>query len=257
MKIEELQRYMRVTGYSPRSIEAYSRCIEEIGVQDLMTFLDKLAREGKSTFTMNQYHAAYKLYVTRILKQTWDVPFPYAKRHKKLPVVLSKSEIEKIINVTKNTKHKLMISLAYGAGLRVSEVVKIKVGDINLDELTLLVSEAKGGKDRISVLPEKLVTDLRNRVTGKDGSQYLFESERGGKLTTRTAQSVFEKSLKIAGIQKAATFHSLRHSFATHLLENGVDVRYIQKLLGHASITTTQLYTKVTNPALRKIRSPL
>lgn len=249
--------YMRVAGYSPRTIDAYSRCVEEIGNQDLMQFLDRLAREGKSSFTMNQYHSAYKLFVTKILKKPWSIPFPYAKRHKKLPVVLTKSEIAMIIGITKNNKHRLMISLAYGAGLRVSEVVNLKVRDLSIAELSLHIREAKGGKDRISILPEQICNDLQSLMTGKSADDYLFESERGGKLTTRTAQAVFERSLKLASIKKAATFHSLRHSFATHLLENGVDVRYIQQLLGHASITTTQLYTKVTNPALRKIRSPL
>lgn len=257
MRIDELQRYMRVAGYSPRTIEAYSRCVEEISDQDLLLFLDKLAKIGKSSFTMNQYHAAYKLYVTKILKMDWDVPFPYAKRHKKLPVVLSRDEIAKLIESTKNSKHRLMIALAYGAGLRVSEVVDLKVRDLNISELCLNIREAKGGKDRISILPESLTSDLQNIMAGKSGDEYIFESERGGKLTTRTAQSVFEKSLKLANIKKLATFHSLRHSFATHLLENGVDVRFIQKLLGHASITTTQLYTKVTNPALLNIKSPL
>lgn len=257
MRLDELQRYMRVAGYSPMSIEAYSRCVAEIGKQDLLLFLDKLARDGKSSFTMNQYHAAYKLYTIKILRKSWNTPFPYAKRHKMLPIVLSREEIKKIITVTNNSKHKLMISLAYGSGLRVSEVVKIRVSEINIDELTLLISEAKGRKDRISILPEKLSNEMQNMIAGKTGDQYLFESNRGGKLTTRTAQAIFEKSLKLAGIKKSATFHSLRHSFATHLLENGIDVRYIQKLLGHASITTTQLYTQVTNPRLRNIKSPL
>ena len=255
--ITQLQQYMRVAGYSPKSTAAYSRCVEEIGNRDLIQFLDKLAKEGKSSYTLNQYHSAYKLYVTKILSKPWSGSFPYAKRHKKLPIVLSREEIAKIIEVTQNEKHELMISLAYGAGLRVSEVVNIRVEDINLGELSLLVKDAKGGKDRISILPEKLASDLQNMMTGKTGDQYLFESERGGKLTTRTAQVVFARSLKIAGIKKAATFHSLRHSFATHLLENGIDVRYIQTLLGHASITTTQLYTKVTNPQLKNIKSPL
>lgn len=257
MRIDELQRYMRVAGYSQRTIDAYSRCVEEIGEQDLLIFLDILARAHKSSFTMNQYHAAYKLYVTKILNRLWKIPFPYAKRHKRLPVVLSRDEISRLIEVTKNSKHKLIIALAYGAGLRVSEVVNLKVSDVDIYELSLRIREAKGGKDRISVLPEKLKNDLLNMVAGKTRDQYLFESERGGKLTTRTAQVAFERSLKLAGIQKSATFHSLRHSFATHLLENGVDVRYIQKLLGHASITTTQLYTKVTSPALLNIKSPL
>lgn len=222
-----------------------------------MQFLDKLAREGKSSFTMNQYHAAYKLYITKILNRSWNVPFPYAKRHKRLPVVLSRGEIAAIIGVTKNSKHKLILSLAYGTGLRVSEIINLRVRDIDTSGLTLVVRNGKGGKDRISILPEKLCNDLQNLMAGKRASDYLFESERGGKLTTRTAQAVFGKALKLTGIKKEATFHSLRHSFATHLLENGVDVRYVQELLGHASIATTQLYTKVTNPQLKNIRSPL
>lgn len=257
MRIDDLQKYMRVTGYRPQTIEAYVRCVKEIGEQDLMTFLDRLAQKNRSTFTMNQYHAAYKIYVTKILEKPWNIPFPYAKRHKKLPVVLSRAEIAKIIEVTKNYKHRLMISLAYGAGMRVSEVVKLQIRDIDISELSVTIRDGKGGKDRISIIPAKLINELQNITNGKNQDDYLFESERGGKLTTRTAQVVFEKSLKLAGVQKSATFHSLRHSFATHLLENGVDVRYIQKLLGHASVTTTQLYTKVTNPALLNIKSPL
>lgn len=257
MEIEKLQQYMRVAGYRVKTIEAYARCVEEIGEQDLMQFLDKLALKHRSSFTLNQYHAAYKLYMTKVLGKPWYTPFPYTKRHKKLPIVLSKEEIVKIIEVTKNPKHRLLIAISYGAGLRVSEVVSLKIGDINLGELSILIKDAKGGKDRITVIPETLVNDLRNMIAGKITNDYLFESQRGGKLTTRTAQIVFEKSLKIADVRTNATFHSLRHSFATHLLESGVDVRYIQKLLGHASITTTQLYTKVTNPALLNIKSPL
>ncbi|PIR99254.1 integrase [Candidatus Collierbacteria bacterium CG10_big_fil_rev_8_21_14_0_10_44_9] len=255
--IEDLQRYMRVAGYSPRTIEAYSRCVSEIGDKYLMQFLDKLARGGKSSFTMNQYHAAYKLYTTKILKKSWSGSFPYTKRHQRLPVVLTRDEIKMIIEVTKNSKHRLLISLAYGAGLRVSEVIKLQVRDVDIEELSLLVREAKGGKDRISILPAKLIDHLRNLMSGKESNDYLFESERGGRLTTRSAQAAFEKSLKIAGIKKKATFHSLRHSFATHLLENGVDSRYIQKLLGHSNIATTMIYAKVTNPALMNIKSPL
>lgn len=248
---------MRVAGYSPRTIEAYSRCVEEIGDNDLSKFLDRLAKQGRSSYTLNQYHAAYKLYRTKILHEKWDAPFPYAKRHKRLPVVLSRTEIAKIIAETHNGKHKIMLALAYGAGLRVSELVSLKVRDVEVEELSLVVRKGKGGKDRITILPEKLSNDLRNLMAGKHGEDYLFESERGGKLTTRTAQTIFATALKKAGIVKSASFHSLRHSFATHLLERGVDVRHIQALLGHASITTTQLYTKVTNLQLQNIRSPL
>jgi len=141
--------------------------------------------------------------------------------------------------------------------LRVSEIINLKVKDLNLDELTIHLKQAKGKKDRLTLIPEKLVNDLRNLIAGKLNNDYVFASERGGKLTERTAQIVFAKALSLAGIKKEATFHSLRHSFATHLLENGVDVRYVQELLGHANIRTTQIYTHVTNPAIKNIKSPL
>jgi len=147
--------------------------------------------------------------------------------------------------------------LSYGAGLRISEVVNLKVKDINLEELTIHLKNAKGKKDRITIFPEKIKNDLQNLITSKNLNDYLFESERGGKLTERTAQKIFEKALQQSGIKKEATFHSLRHSFATHLLENGVDVRYVQELLGHQNIRTTQRYTQVTNPKLKNIKSPL
>ena len=114
-----------------------------------------------------------------------------------------------------------------------SEVVALKVKDVCLPELTIQIRQAKGRKDRISVLSEKLTGDMRRIITTKNKNAYVFESERGGKLTTRTAQKIFENALKKSGIKKDATFHSLRHSFATHLLENGIDVRYVQELLGH------------------------
>lgn len=248
---------MRVSGYSPRTIEAYCRCVEEIGEQDLLGFLDKLAKRGRSGYTLNQYHAARKLYKTKVLNKNWSVPFPYAKRHRRLPLVLTREEISQIIDATTNNKHRLLIALAYGAGLRVGEVVNLQVQDIDLATLSLIVRRGKGGKDRVSIIPDSICIELRILIKEKDAGRYVFESERGGKLTPRTAQAVFEKSCTRAGIKKQATFHSLRHSFATHLLENGVDIRYIQQLLGHANIATTQLYTRVTNPQLKNIRSPL
>jgi len=181
----------------------------------------------------------------------------FAKTKKKLPIVLSRAEIENIINSISNQKHKLIIALSYGAGLRVSEAINLKVKDINMEELTIHLKGAKGGKDRITIFPEKSREELRKLMSLKKGDDYIFESEYGGKLTERTAQKVFENALKKTGIKKSATFHSLRHSFATHLLENGVDVRYVQELLGHQNIRTTQLYTKVTNPMIKNIKSPL
>jgi site-specific recombinase XerD len=135
-----------------------------------------------------------------------------------------------------------MVALSYGAGLRVGEVISLKIRDINLDDLTIHLKNAKGKKDRITVFPEKLRSDLQKFTALKHGNEFVFESERGGKLTERAAQAIFEKALKKAGVAKSATFHSLRHSFATHLLENGVDVRYVQELLGHLFISQINIF---------------
>ena len=147
--------------------------------------------------------------------------------------------------------------MAYAAGLRVSEVVSLRVKDIDMNELTVTVRQGKGKKDRLTVLSPKLTGDMQSLTAGNGLNEYVFVSERGGKLTVTAAQMIFKKCLRKAGIIKDATFHSLRHSFATHLLENGVDVRYVQELLGHQNIRTTQIYTHVTNPNLKNIRSPL
>jgi len=191
------------------------------------------------------------------LKNLQKIEIQSAKRPIKLPVVLSRNEIEKILQTIINTKHKLLLSLAYGAGLRVSEAISLQVQDIDLDERVIHIKLAKGQKDRISLLPEKLISYLQNLIVGKSRNDLVFLSERGGKLSVRTAQKIFENALKKAKINKGATFHSLRHSFATHLLENGIDVRYVQELLGHSNIRTTQVYTHVTNPRLKNIKSPL
>jgi len=230
----------------------------EDGDQDILkSFLLDKHNKGSSSQTINLYLNAIKFFYREIMKSPQSIDIRFAKKSNKLPVVLSHDEIERIIEVTKNSKHRLIISLSYGAGLRVSEIISLKVKDLDLDSLTIHLKNAKGKKDRITVLPVKLVNSLRNAVAGKDIDDLVFESERGGGLTDRTAQVIFNNGLRRAGIKKEATFHSLRHSFATHLLENGTDIRYIQELLGHQNIRTTQIYTKVTNPAVRNIKSPL
>jgi len=201
--------------------------------------------------------SSIKFFYGEVLSDPIKINLKFSKRPKKLPIVLSKIEIEKIIAATKNAKYKLMISLGYACGMRISEVVNLKVFDLAIPELTVHIKGAKGKKDRISVLPEKLSDDLTNLIAGKSPTAYVFASNRGGKLRTASLQKVFRNSLHTAHITKPATFHSLRHSFATHLLENGTDIRYVQVLLGHANIRTTQIYTQVTNPQLKNIKSPL
>lgn len=266
--IRKLDQEMKLRGFSVKTRKTYLNFVKNIlkfarkspktiTTQDIRSYLSSLARQNKSSSTLNTAYSALKFYFEKILRRRFFVNIPRTKHSKKLPIILSRNEIQQIIKSISNHKHKLIISLAYGAGLRVSETISLKVKDINLEELTIHVKKAKGKKDRITIFPEKLKISLKNLMAKKDKNSYLFINKQGGKLTTRTAQKVFKNSLKKAGIKKDATFHSLRHSFATHLLENRVDIRYVQELLGHSNIRTTQRYTQVTNPKLKNIKSPL
>lgn len=265
--IEELQ----LRRYSLKTIKTYCRnlrefflylhCIGEppeiLNIARIREFTLQQHRRGLASSSVNLYLNAITFFYRTVLKYQQKIDIHYAKRPQMLPEILSRSEIESILSAIQNRKHRLMIALAYGAGLRVGEVINIKIRDVRIDELLLCVRRGKGCKDRMTVIPEKLTTSLREFMAEKTGDDYVFMSERGGKLSVRTAQKIFERALWKTGIIKQATFHSLRHSFATHLLENGVDVRYVQELLGHRDIKTTQRYTRVTNPAVRNIKSPL
>lgn len=268
MLIQKLQEYMRLRGYSPKSIKAYTNCakilyknfnkpLNKITESEFKAFLIKLVNKNYSPQTLNQYQATLKMIFTNVYKIPFDFGLVYSRRTKKLPVVLSRIEIKNIIEQIKNPKYRLLVSVSYAAGLRVSEIVNLKVKDVDLEELVLHIKQGKGRKDRLSVFPKKLIIDFQKLIAGKEGDCFVFTNNQGSKFTTRTAQKIFAGALKRAKINKKATFHSLRHSFATHLLENGVDVRYVQELLGHANIRTTQLYTQVTNPKLKNIKSPL
>ncbi|KKT34379.1 MAG: Integrase [Parcubacteria group bacterium GW2011_GWA2_44_12] len=266
--LDKTKRVLQLYNYSYQTRKAYLLYIKEYitfskeeGLKNkqkaIEDFLLEKHKRKQSPQTINLALYAVKFFYAEVLKDTQKIDIKFAKRNKKLPIVLSHAEIERIINATLNAKYRLMIALGYGCGLRVSEVVALKVADLDIDELVLHLKGAKGKKDRISVLPGKLQNDLRNLIFGKNGDDFVFDSNRGGKLTTTSLQKMFRKSLEKAHVSKPATFHSLRHSFATHLLENGVDVRYVQELLGHQNIRTTQVYTHVTNPQIKNIKSPL
>ncbi len=266
--LKQVEEELILRAYSGKTITSYIRCLKDyflflkrdfeiLEVDKVREFLLTKQAKNYAPQTVNLYLNAIKFFYSNIIKTSIKIDLKFAKRSKKLPVVLSYEEIQAIINCTTNQKHKLLISLAYSAGLRVSEVINLQVQDINLQELTIHLKNAKGKKDRITVFSKKLQDELEKIITLRNNSDYIFSSERGGKLTERTAQLIFENGLHKASIKKKATFHSLRHSFATHLLENGVDIRHIQELLGHVNIRTTQIYTQVTNPNLKNITSPL
>ncbi len=263
----QTENLLKLRNYSPKTRKSYLLYIEQYldfskkhdlknKKEAIEKFLLKKVEKEKSPQTINLALNSVKFLYRDVLKDKEKIDLKFAKRSKKLPVVLSRKEIEKILKNISNQKYKLAITLSYAGGLRISEVQNLQIKDINLEELTIHLKSAKGKKDRITIFPEKLKNDLQNLMIGKKASDFVFDSNRGGKLTTRSFQVVFKKVLQKTGIKKDVTFHSLRHSFATHLLENGTDVRYVQELLGHSNIRTTQVYTQVTNPKLKNIKSP-
>lgn len=194
-----------------------------------------------------------------VLKQAGKVSdLPRMKRPQQLPIVLSREEVARLLKATTNLKHKALLMVAYSAGLRVGEAVRLKVGDIDSKRMQIRVTVGKGAKDRYTLLSETALAVLREYFREYKPRDWLFPGEDPtDHLSERSAQKIFERSQMRAGITKPATFHTLRHSFATHLLEDGVDMRYIQELLGHGSIKTTERYTHITPKGKERIKSPL
>ncbi len=174
-----------------------------------------------------------------------------------LPKVINVANIKKLFEVTTNLKHLTMLKLCYGMGLRVSEVVNLKVTDIDSKNMQVLIERAKGKKDRYVNLPESVLEPLRAYYTEYKPKKYLFEGQYGEQYSIRSAQQVFKNALEKAKINKATGIHGLRHSFATHLMEYGTDTKFIQELMGHADIQTTMRYLHVSNQSIKKIISPL
>jgi site-specific recombinase XerD len=200
-----------------------------------------------------------KFYFEQVLgreKFFWEVPRP--KKAQKLPKVISEEKIIQGLLSVQNLKHRTLLLLAYSAGLRVSEIVSLMVTDVNSDRMQLSINGAKGKKDRVVNLSEAILPLLREYYKSYKPKSWLFEGQDKSKhYSTRSAQIVFNDAYKKLGLPSQCSFHSLRHSFATHLLENGTDISYIQKLLGHSDIKTTLRYTQITTKDIGKIESPL
>ena len=268
--IKRLQDEMKLRNYSPRTLKMYTQCVEyflkyRIRTEENIQTIDRdlikklvlhLQKKWKAPKTVNLYKSAIMFFCNEVLWLNLE-KLPLAVQARKLPVVLSKEEISSLISSYKNPKHKLMIELAYGCGLRVSELINIKIQDLDLDRRALMIRNSKRAKDRQVLLPNTLLLRLQAIYEQKSWNDYLFESQRWGKLTTTSLQHIFKQWCRRVWIKKPATFHSLRHSFATHLLENGVDIRYVQELLGHSNIKTTQIYTHVMRKDVLNIQSPL
>ncbi|MEI6597315.1 MAG: site-specific tyrosine recombinase/integron integrase [bacterium] len=267
-----LAQEMRIRNFSHKTIQAYlyynkellrfaSKDVREVEKQDIRDYIDYLFSLGKSSSTVNLAINAFKFYYEGILQRRFfvsDAGIRRPKSERKLPVVLSKDEVIMMINSLGNIKHKLVIQILFGSGLRISELIDLKINDIDFFRKIITIRHGKGAKDRITIVSEQTLSNIEKYLSEYQPLVYLFESyEPGDKLNVRSAQKVVEEAAKSAGINSGVSAHSLRHSFATHLLENGTDIRYIQELLGHARLETTQIYTKVANNMIRGIKSPL
>ena len=265
-----LQKELSIRKYSRRTIKSYMRYNrdfllfagkkpEVIGNDDIKKYLYYVVEQKKvATSTLNIIINALKFYYGEVLGKKFIYEVKRPKKDKKLPVVLSTEEVHKILNTPSNIKHKAILMLIYSAGLRVGEVVKLRPEDIDSERGLIHIKGSKGRKDRYTILSQTALKVLREYYKEYKPSKWLFEGARKGRhVSTRTVQAIFRQAFRKAGINKDVTVHSLRHSFATHLLESGVDLRYIQELLGHKSSKTTEIYTHVSKASLTKIENPL
>jgi site-specific recombinase XerD len=263
-----------IKAYSPKTVKTYRNefiaflvKLKDIDARSLnathiMKYMEYCAAEARlSENTLHSRLNAIKFYYEHVLEQDkmfWDIP--RAKRPFILPKVLSEAELKRMFASVKNLKHKAILFTAYSAGLRVSEVVKLRVQDIDSDRMQIFIARAKGKKDRIVNLSILLLDILRQyiKLEKPRPRYYLFENDDGTEpYSIRSAQHVFQQAKHMAGIKKEIGFHSLRHSFATHLLEKGIDVKYIKEILGHFDIRTTERYLHVSKEKLVNIISPL
>jgi len=266
--LRKLEVELKIAKNSPYTLKSYiksnekllnfsNKNPEQITEDDVKSYIaENLSDKASSSIIL--FLSAIRLAYTTILKRDLTLNIKRPKKEKKIPVVLTKEEVKQLLNSLENKKSKLMVSLMYAAGLRVSELVNLKINSLNFDEKIGLVSQGKGRKDRIFNLPSSLIKDLNEQIENqkKAREEYLF-SGYNNKLTTRNLQKIVNKAAIKAGIKKSVHCHTLRHSFATHLLENGTDIRMIQELLGHMDLSTTQIYTHISREELKKIKSPI
>lgn len=269
-----LQRFVeqiQLKGYSSNTLKTYRNefgiylcyikgvAAQNCTVEDIRNYILYCINTLQlSEATLHSRINAIKFYYEQVLKrERFLIEIPRPKKPLKLPKVIAPADIKKLFEATPNLKHNTMLKLCYGLGLRVSEIVSLKIKDIDSKAMQVFIERAKGKKDRYVNLPESILPQLRNYFIEYKPKIYLFEGQYGGQYSSRSAQQVFKNALLKAKINKTVGIHSLRHSFATHLLEQGTDIRFIQELLGHNDIKTTFIYTEVSDKSLRKIISPL
>ncbi|MEA3329880.1 MAG: site-specific tyrosine recombinase/integron integrase [Nanoarchaeota archaeon] len=257
-----LEKELKLRNYSKKTIKGYLHSVnnflrfskgkglnENTAKEYICYYLEK-----KNPSTINKDKFAIKFFFGNVLHQ--ELNLPTIKKNKTIPKILTINEVRNLIDNTSNVKHGFIIKLLYGCGFRVSEIINLKKEDLDFEEGLIHVKLAKGKKDRFVRMPTSLQDELK-KYSKLVNSNLLFPSNRKGKLTSSTIQAIIKNSAKKAGIKKRVYPHLLRHSFATHLLEQGTDLRIIQKLLGHSDIKTTQIYTQISQASIKNIKSPL
>lgn len=263
VKILEVKRYSRNTIESYSSIvkmatQFFEKPLNKIDETELHRYFYHMVHTKKVSYSyQKQVAMALKLYYREIFGQNINLEYLFPSRKpNKLPVVIARKEVLKIIEKANNIKHKSMIAVVYSAGLRVGELIALEIKDIDSSRMVIHIKSGKGNKDRIVPLSEKTLSMLREYYKEYTPKRYLFEGQKGDRYSSSSFNKLLQAAAKRARINKNITAHTLRHSYATHLLENGTDIRIIQKLLGHNSIKTTMIYTQVTEPTLLNVTSP-
>jgi site-specific recombinase XerD len=270
--IVEMVELLKLKGYSENTIKTYqnefaqflialkNNPVEGCDAQKVRSYMLYCHKHLK--LTENTLHSrlnALKFYFEQVLHRDklFFKEIPRPKKHSILPKTIHQGDIKKIFGVTGNLKHNTMLKLCYGMGLRLSEIINLKITDIDSKNMQVFIEKGKGKKDRYVNLPQSILEQLRMYYKEYRPKKHLFEGQNCEQYSARSVQKVFKNALQKAGVNKQVGIHSLRHSYATHLLEQGTDIRFIQELLGHNNIKTTLIYTNVTNNSIRNISSPL
>lgn len=268
--IQRFRAHLENLRYSPSTIKVYTqvvgifltfhrgKSVVEMDGADLTQFTSEyiIARSCSASYqnqAINGLKLFFRLVENRNVRPE-DLRRP--RKEHRLPQILSKAEVKRILNAPRNIKHRAMLSLIYACGLRRGELIGLRISDIDSQRASLFIRQGKGKRDRVLPISEKIIELLRTYYTCYRPKNYLFEGQAGGEYSPKSLEQVLKQAVRKAGITKSVTLHWLRHCYATHLLESGTDLRYIQKLLGHKSSKTTEIYTHVSNQALQNIRSP-
>ena len=267
----QMKMDLELKNYSPQTVSCYLRWMVQfvrhygrspvkMGDQEIRKYLYHLIKVKKvSQSSINQAYSAIKFFYATTLERGWnDIRIPRIKNSKKLPVVLSMEEVKALLECIENLKHRAILTTIYSGGLRIGEATRLKISHLDSKRMTIRVEEGKGSKDRYTLLGRHTLALLREYWRAYKPDEWLFPGANPGEpISPASVRMVFKRALQKARIGKRATVHTLRHSFATHLLESGTDLYYIQRLLGHTTAKTTAIYLHITGKDLARVRSPI